>query len=90
MITEAFQIARFFESIRDQWNQTRLNAEKSSDLEYAGLIAQYTTFLVKKIQFHHSHREFEGSLSLDTYAANLKTKNIQLKIGEGLIRFYLQ
>jgi hypothetical protein len=53
------------------------------------LISNYATLVIKKIQFHHQHNEFEGSLSLDTYAANLKLKNIQIKIGEGLIRYFI-
>lgn len=58
------------ENIRDKWNEIRLYPEKSNNLELIILISQYSTFLVKKLQFHHLYPEFEGSMSLETYQCN--------------------
>eukprot|EP00027_Filamoeba_sp_ATCC50430_P008306 CAMPEP_0168559528 /NCGR_PEP_ID=MMETSP0413-20121227/10573_1 /TAXON_ID=136452 /ORGANISM="Filamoeba nolandi, Strain NC-AS-23-1" /LENGTH=1251 /DNA_ID=CAMNT_0008590765 /DNA_START=31 /DNA_END=3786 /DNA_ORIENTATION=+ len=69
-VQESFEHVPFFENVRDRWNEARLFAQKQADLEYAGVIAQYTSFVVRKIQFHSAHREFEGTFSVESYLAN--------------------
>lgn len=41
-----------------------MKASSESDLEWAGLNASLCTLIVRKLQFHKSHPQYEGSLTL--------------------------
>jgi hypothetical protein len=62
------------------FEQLRLNYRRLPT-EYGRLIANYVTFLIDKINFHHLHPEVDGGISLEKF---MQTRHETLNVEKGM------
>jgi hypothetical protein len=63
------------------FEQLRLNYRRLPT-EYGRLIANYVTFLIDKINFHHLHPEVDGGISLEKF---MQTRHETLNVEKGYV-----
>ena len=50
---------------------------------WASVINAYSTYLIKKLQFHQIHPQFEGNFSIDTFIVTMAENGRAVTFGDG-------
>lgn len=80
-MTDAYDKLAFFNAINTKWRGAKQDALVQT-------VCEYSLFIIKKLQFHCLHPQYEGNYSLDTFFVVTLSSGIQGAVGDGTpIRF---